>query len=110
MSFRLIQTHAESRDCTAPYDVQLDKPYTVAEFVREVLVTRPNEWGNFYVRHKGSRWLDRIATVEYRYGKMESRNSEKTEVPEEFNSLPVLEVKARGGWSAMDYDLIIEKK
>lgn len=105
---KFIQTHEASRDCTAPYDVQLDKPYTVAEFIREILVARPNEWGKFYVRRKGSDWMDRMAVIEYRYGKMESRDGEKLVIPEEFATLSIKEVEARGGYTAMDYDLIID--
>ncbi|MDE6754477.1 MAG: hypothetical protein K2J82_07680 [Muribaculaceae bacterium] len=104
MSLKFIQTHEASRDCTAPYDVVLDKPYTITEFIHEVLTTRPNEWGQFNIRQKGSNWLDRMAVVEYRYGKMENRDWEKIVA-----SLPIEEVKARGGWSAMDYDLIIKE-
>lgn len=108
MSFKFIQTHAESRDCTAPYDVILDKPYTVEEFILEVLTTRAYEWGEFVIRRKGSNWFDRMAVAEYRYGKMENRDREKTEVPEMIAKLPIEEVKANGGWSAMNYHLIIK--
>lgn len=108
MSLKFIQTHAESRDCTAPYDVILDKPYTVEEFIREIQTTRLGEWGEFVVRRKGSGWFDRMAVVEYRYGKIENRDGEKTEIPDIIASLPVKEVKANGGWSAMSYHLIIE--
>ena len=105
---KFIQTHAAGGDETAPYDVILDKPYTVGEFINEVLTTRSNEWGEFIVRHKDSGFLDRMASAGYRYGEMKNRNGEKTEIPEEFASLPIKEVKAAGGWSAMDYNLIID--
>lgn len=103
-----IQTHATGGDCTAPYDVMLDKPYTVGEFIKEVLTTHSNEWGEFFVRRKGRGYFDRMARAKYRYGEMKNCNGEKTEIPEEFASLFIKEVKASGGWSAMDYDLIIE--
>lgn len=32
-------------DCTRHFDVELDKTYTVAEFVKTVLTENPNEWG-----------------------------------------------------------------
>ena len=105
---KFIQTHAAGGDETAPYDVMLDKPYTVGEFIKEVLTTLPNEWGEFVVRRKGSGYFDRMASAEYRYGEMKNRNGEKTEIPEEFALLPIKEVKAAGGWSAMDYNLIID--
>lgn len=105
---KFIQTHATGSDCTAPYDVILDKPYTVGEFINEVLTTRPNEWGEFIVRHKGSDYFGTMARAEYRYGEMKNRHGIKTEIPEEFALLPIKEVKAAGGWSAMDYNLIID--
>lgn len=109
MNLKFIQTHAAGGDCIAPYDVILDKSYTVAEFIREVLTTRSNEWGEFEIRRKGSCWLDGMAVVEYRYGKLENRDREKTEIPQRMASLPIEEVKARGGWSAMSYVLIIKE-
>ena len=105
---KFIQTHATGGDCTAPYDVILDKPYTVGEFINEVLTTRSNEWGKLIVRRKGSGYFDRMASAEYRYGEMRSYEGKKTTIPEEIASLPIKEVKAAGGWSAMDYNLIIE--
>ena len=99
---KFIQTHAAGGDETAPYDVIPDKPYTVGEFINEVLITRPNEWGEFIVRRKGSGYFGRMASAEYRYGKME------TEIPAEFATQPIKEVKAAGGWSSMDYNLIID--
>lgn len=97
-----IQAHATGSDCTAPYDVIMDKPYTVGEFINEVFTTRPGEWGEVVVKRKGRSYFDRMASAEYRYGEMESA------MPEEFASLPIKEVKAAGGWSNMDYYLIID--
>ena len=105
---KFIQTHHTGGDCTAPYDVLLDKPYTVGEFINEVLTTRSNEWGEFIVRRKGSGYFDRMASAEYRYGKMKNRNGENTAIPVELISMPIMEIKAAGGWSAMDYNLIVE--
>lgn len=97
-----IQTHATGSDCTAPYDVIMDKPYTVGDFINEVFTTRPSEWGKFVVKCKGGSHFGRMASAEYRYGAMEGA------MPEEFAPLLVKEVKAAGGWSNMDYYLIIE--
>ena len=105
---KLIQARPESRDCTAPYDVVLSKPYTITEFIKEVLATRSGDWGEFVVRRKGSDWLDHMAVVKYRYGKLENRDGKKAEIPENLAILSITEVKASGGWSAMDYNIIIE--
>lgn len=99
---KFIQTHATGSDCTAPYDVKLDKPYTVGEFINEVLTTCPNDWGFFDVRRKGSVYFTRMVRFAYNYGKMECS------IPEEFASLPIKDVNASGGWSRIDYNLITE--
>lgn len=100
-----IQTHATGSDCTAPYDVKLDKPYTVGEFINEVLTTRSNEWGDFTVKNKKG-WYVRI---EYRYGEIDTLDGHiVTKLPDDLCALPVKDVKASGGWSNMDYDLMID--
>lgn len=91
---KFVQTHGMGSDCTAPYDVELDKPYTVAEFINEVLATRKNEWGTIEVKGAFS--------LKYRYGKTEQ------EIPEQYANLPVKKAHASGGWSAMDYYLKVE--
>lgn len=83
-------------DCTASYDVELDKPYTVAEFINEVLTTRKNEWGSINVKD--------AFYLKYRYGKTEQ------EIPEQYANLSVKKVKAAGGYTAMSYDVDVEFK
>ena len=100
--FRLIQTHAPGGDACAPYDVKFDKPYTIEELVKEVLTKRSNEWGRFDLRHKGDGYFDRFATFNYRYGKLVD------EIPEEIGNLNILEASSYGGWSGMDYNIIIK--
>lgn len=98
---KFIQTHSEARDCTAPYDVILDNPYTVGEFVEEALATRSNEWGNFDVMGSRSDYFHPTARVKYRYGKLLET------LPENLLSMQIERVKAHGGWSNMDYQLYI---
>lgn len=43
--FTLIQTGPERSDASAPFSVELDKEYTVNEFVNTVLRRGYNEWG-----------------------------------------------------------------
>lgn len=100
---KFIQTHETGGDCTAPYDVMLDKPYTVGAFVEEVLATRSNEWGNFNVMGSGSDYFHPTARVEYRYGKLLEA------LPENLLSMQIDRVKAHGGWTNMDYRLYITK-
>lgn len=94
MSFKLKQTHAEGGDCTAPYDVIIDKSYTVTEFVAEVLTRNPNEWGIISIATSQGR-----KEVNYRSGKLEEA------LPDLIANNTVLRVNASGGWSRMDYSI-----
>lgn len=95
--FKLIQTGREGGDCTAPYDVELDKEYTVREFITEVLINRPNEWGDIYYCEGVKIRLVDDPHCEYRYGIL------LTTLPEEILDKKVIYVTAHGGWSSMDY-------
>lgn len=99
---KLIQTHASGGDACAPYDVKFDKPYTVGDLVSEVLTTRKGEWGRFDLRHKGCGYFDRFLSVEYRYGDLIG------ELPEDIAKLPIIDATSYGGWSAMDYNIIVK--
>lgn len=99
---KLIQTHAPGGDECAPYDVKFDKPCTVGVLVNEVLTTRKGEWGRFDLRHRGCGYFDTFLSVEYRYGKLIG------ELPEDIAKLPIISATSYGGWSAMDYNIIVE--
>ncbi|WP_300935186.1 hypothetical protein [uncultured Muribaculum sp.] len=91
MSIMFIQTHAEGRDCTAPYDVVFGEPYTVRGFINEILKRR--EWGKISIStHQGSHIL-----IEY------GCNGLKEQLPEPIVGASVTKVQAAGGWSRMDY-------
>lgn len=97
--FKLTQLSPEGSDCTAPYSVELDREYTVAEFVEAVL-SRTREWGHVNITNGDDYFGDKIC--EYSHGDL------KGEVPEAFKDLKVISARAHGGWSAMDYYLIVE--
>lgn len=92
--FKLKQAGRERGDCTAPYDVILDKEYTVKEFI-ETVVSRDREWGYIGIAVKGSIFGD--PHCEYKWGKL------LYDLPEEIHNKKVISVKADGGWSRMDY-------
>lgn len=97
--FELKQTGEERGDCTAPYAVILDKPYTVQDFVNTVL-ERTEDWGYIGIDdHKN--WSNGTPNCEYRWGNL------KTRMPEEIMDKPIKSVKADGGWSRMDYLLTL---
>lgn len=100
---KFIQIHPTSRDCTTLYDVELSRPYTIKEFVDEVLSARPDEWGCFHILRNGDTLFSTTAKCEYRYGKM------LNQIPDTFLSRQILKVKAIGGYSAMDYYIRIKE-
>ena len=86
---RFWQTHATGSDETAPYDVTEYKAITAEDFVHEVLISQPHDWGKIHVNGFGR--------VEYRSGEL------LTEIPQKWRYLTVVSVKSAGGWSNMDY-------
>lgn len=97
--FKLTQLKPEGSDCTAPYSVELDRKYTVAEFVEAVL-SRTREWGDIRIVYGDNNIGDKIC--DYSHGVL------KNEVPEAFKDLRVLAARAHGGWSTMTYYLTAE--
>lgn len=96
--FRLVKTGGPFGDSTCNYNVVMDKPYTVKEFILEVLKNE-REWG--YVRI-GENFTGK-KVCEYRHGSIvfldESVDTSKT----------IKSGWANGGWSAMDYFLEVEE-
>lgn len=92
----LTQVTPTGGDCTAGYRVDLDKEYTVSEFIEEVLERFSNEWGYFYIKNIFTR-------IEYRYGKLIDNIIEGNIL-----SAKIVSVTASGGYSRMDYNIIIK--
>lgn len=97
--FKMSQAGRERGDCTAPYNVELDKEYTVNEFVQTVL-TNEREWGYIGIYCKGE--VFGKPTCEYKWGKL------LYTLPDSVLNKKIVDVKADGGWSRMDYLLWIE--
>lgn len=98
--FRLRQCTPESSDCTCGYSVELDKEYTVREFVDTVLRERSNEWGNFYIGDKSP--IFNNPEYRYRYGKL------LKEIPVDILDMRIASVDASGGWTRMDYQMSLD--
>ncbi len=94
--FRFIETRPVGGDCICGYRLELDKEYTVASFIETVLKERSNEWGYIGIDKKGA-WLGE-PNCEYRRGKLMTK-----QLDEEYLNKKILEVRADGGWSRMDY-------
>lgn len=99
---RFIQTSEESGDCSAYYDVILDKPHTVGEFINLVLIERKGEWGKFEIYSPNVSWLD-YEKYEYRYGVLNDA------IPKNLLEKKIISIKANGGWTNMDYLLKLEQ-
>lgn len=96
--FRFYQTGPTRGDCTSPYEVAMDKEYTVNEFVQEVLTQK--EWGYIGIYCQGEIFGD--PKCEYSNDKL------LYSLPNEYLNKKVVKVKADGGWSRMDYLLWTE--
>ena len=88
---KLIATTSIAGDCTQGYDVILDQPYTLNDFLERLVKEEPREWGSIYV-------LDQLI-AKYRYGNI----TNKIENFEEFKDQFIFSIKSNGGWSKMDY-------
>ena len=98
--FRLIISGPTRSDCTAPYDVVLDRAYTVAEFIETVLQQK-DEWGYIIIRQRPPvSWFD-YPRCEYRCGELLSK------LPDLYSDQLVKLAEADGGWTRMDYILYV---
>ena len=98
----LTQAAPERSDCTAPYTVTLHKEYTVREFVNEI-VSNEKDWGYIGIAD-GKNWSRGTPHCEYRWGELLST------LPEEIMDRTIESATADGGWSAMDYKLVLKKE
>lgn len=103
--FKLIQVGSERSDCTAPFFVELDREYTVAEFIHNVLVNRSlyvyKEWGYIGIDDHGKTVFG-SPRCEYHHGKL------LTSLPADLLDKKVMSVKADGGWGSMNYLINLE--
>ena len=96
---RFVQTHATGSDETAPFDVLDIEGMTVGEFVEQVLEGRSSDWGNFTIIKENGYSYPFIGNHHYEY----KEGGLKEPIEEVVKQKEVLEVKASGGWSRMDY-------
>lgn len=102
--FELKQSSDVRGDCTADYEVILDKEYTVGEFARAVL-SRENEWGRICLNDEPG--APRKPAVFGRLLCNYSNGRLLSELPEEIRNKKITAVKADGGWSNIDYLLAV---
>ena len=90
------QTSEESSDCSAHYEVSLDRTCTLQDFIDIVLKERNGEWGYFSIYETDKSWLD-YDRYEYSHGCL------KDNIPPEILNKTISHIKGHGGWTRMDY-------
>lgn len=97
MAVNIVIDHAShiGGDCTQHYVCHLDTQPTLQEFVDHVLANK-REWGNLEI--------DRLV-IEYRHGEIVDIYGNYDAVKDKRVSL----VCMSGGWSRMDYTLVIDE-
>ena len=102
---KMICTGGPYSDCTASYDVKLNKKFTVQEFVEMVLEEKPGEWGTVKVCKNLERIHENALDVcDYAHGKIKKYFS-----PIEMRERKIEKVIAHGGWTNMDYFIKAEQ-
>ncbi len=91
--FRFIASGETSSDCTTPYTIKFDKEFTLGEFIKQIL--SKNEWGYIEIDNK---------KIEYKKNKIISSNPF-----EKFYYKHIINCTARGGWSNMDYHIVLDE-
>lgn len=101
---KFIQTGKTGGDCTCPYLVTSDTSLTVEELIQQILARK--EWGyiNFYYRK--IKWGTAIDRVEYDNTQLSNTSKKFTDIQKNL----VVKINASGGWSRMDYDVLIKEE
>lgn len=90
-------------DQTYVYDVIIQKPMTVGEFIREWMTERPGEWGYFGIYDGRSVFGN--PKCEYSDGKITT-----DPIPDEHLNAEIDSVNGSGGWTRSDFIFKIRRK
>ena len=114
--FELKQCGKERSDCTAPYDVVFNyknRHPTVKNFLEYITKTRNNDWGYLYIS-PSSAYKDIWSLIRYN-GTLESITYSRglwdknyDIFIEKYGKQKIKSATADGGWSRMDYVLLLE--
>ena len=93
-------------DESSEYNVELDKSYTIGEFIDAMLKERPDEWGRIRVLIKPLEiFSPKNPCYEYSHGKLKS-NIPQTNIL----TKPIRSIKAHSGWTLTDYFITLDTK
>lgn len=93
-----------SNDGTASYDISMDHPYSVKEFIEDMLAQFPDEWGYIQLYKRGEIWGDNIVRCRYRNGHLQAS------LPDKYMDREVYAAEAWAGFSRMDVTLTLQTK
>ena len=82
---------------TAGFNVKFKKPYTVGDFINDILTTRTTEWGYVNIVN-----IDGHPICGYRYSELFTEP-----FSDDILSKKIKKIIADGGWSRMDYAITI---
>lgn len=102
MKIELKQAGKLRGDCTAPYDVIIssNSPITVNDLIIHIIENRKHEWGYIGIINDNEPFFGEPC-IEYKHGKLLSEFDENI-----LNNI-VEKVKADGGYSRMDYQILL---
>lgn len=96
---KLRQVSDYAGDCTAVWAVEYSKS-TLAELIKDIVTERKGDWGYIYI---GYGFND---VIEYNHGKYTITNEQ---IYEQYKDKPIMRIRADGGWTRMDYNVIYEE-
>lgn len=106
---RFKQTGPERGDCTTPYEVVLDRTYTVGEMITAIHTENEQEFGSIKT-YEGEApfWgigKEKVLEVHYGSGHIKTLTGDRTILDK-----PVTKVVADGGWGQMHYFISTEEQ
>ena len=97
--FSLIYIDGPYGDETCSYDGLLNQPLTVREFIDAIFEQRPDEWGK--IRIWGAAYT---LYLEYSHGEITYTSSSFND----YLDKKIESFTAHGGWTLMDYTLVVK--
>ena len=92
--FEYVAIGETSSDCTTPFKIRFDKKLTLGEFIKQILTK--GEWGYIEIGKDKIEYRGNIIISPNPF--LIANNYDKT----------INECYASGGWSRMDYDIVLD--
>lgn len=102
--FERVSVAGPFGDCSSHYSYKLQEQPTVEQLVQ--YINSKQEWGTVYLNPKN--WLGDGSLAKFEYNN--HGGNRKLEIPQFFHSVCIKKLEAHGGWSNMDYYVMLEPK